>query len=329
VVVIYPDSHQFTLNDNLSVLSSSKLTFYIDFPYTGNYSVLLVDGVNNRALASTSFEISTLPTILGGYLFGQGIGFLFGALGPIITIFLERISKMHDERTRVLESKSQWMINYAKEYGQVGLRSRLMYCMFQHGSKIKTFYGGYVVDSAEPLKFNVDSAKLLTAILRWWLAYHILLRKAGGFYFDNLRAEVLAYSLSENIVKQIGDIFKDLNFQSYVELRKEHQDKNSVKVIDEDKDNFYRSTLREWLTENRPDVERFYKNLLLFRSIILLGLNTALTITYSNPAGLLTDLRALLESEPEITSHLRSIENYERTDIFDLFPQFSKWNRFS
>jgi hypothetical protein len=302
------------------MLSLPKYTFRINFPYTGNYSILLVDNVNDKSLASTTFEIKLLATILGNYLFGQGIGFLFAALGPIITIFLERVSKMHDERTKILESKSRYMIEHIKEHGNLEVRSKIICSIFQNGPNNKTFNHSY----------NVDSAKLLTNLLRYWLAYHIFLRKAGGFYFDNYRAELLAFDLSRDIRIQITDeIFYGLNFENYAELRKEHEEKDTVKTIDEDEDNIYRMALSSWLVNKREDVKRFYKNFLLFHSIINLGLNTALTVTYSSWAGIMKDLKAEVESEPEINEYLRSIQGDDSADIFDLFPQFSKWNRFS
>ncbi len=55
------------------------------------------------------------------------------------------------------------------------------------------------------------------------------------------------YSLSKNIIMQITDeILQGLNFENYVELRKEHDERHTIKAIDKDDDNIYRIALSYW-----------------------------------------------------------------------------------
>jgi hypothetical protein len=46
---------------------------------------------------------------------------------------------------------------------------------------------------------------------------------------------------------QITDeILQGLNFENYVELRKEHDERHTIKAIDKDDDNIYRIALSYW-----------------------------------------------------------------------------------
>ena len=132
------------------------------------------------------------------YIFGQGLGFLIGIVGPLITILLDRAVKRHDENTARLQNKSDWMGSNLKYYSNSASSAEKIYKYFRD----------------LPQKYsNFNRIKVLVKhLLDFWINYEKMSENIGYFYFEDNRQEILVSELGKHILTTIMIMFREGDF---------------------------------------------------------------------------------------------------------------------
>lgn len=275
--VLEPDAKSVILYEtkNISQTVLKNVSLSSSFTKEGNYSLILTNNSINKSIMSTEFMVKPWYIVFLKYIFGQGLGFLIGIVGPLITILLDRAVKRHDENTARLQNKSDWMGSNLKYYSNSASSAEKIYKYFRD----------------LPKKYsNFNRIKdLVKYLLEFWINYEKMAENIGYFYFEDNRQEILVSELGKHILTTIMSMFRGGDFNKLLELYK------ISGFINTSDDNM--SGIGEWLMDNKQGINNFnelpkdksnkirefYLDTLLYCWLLKTAITNAMLVTYENP----------------------------------------------
>jgi len=307
----------------------NKNKFNLSLDKDGNYTLLLADNLNSKSILRSSFTVESQYITILKFLFGRGLGFFIGVIGPLITILLERGIKIRDNNIQKLEQKSNWLISNGKYYMNV----------VASGLEIITFF--------EKQKINAPTISVLSILLiKFYISYLNMKENIGFYYFEGKTEEYFIRKLGEKVVDTIkNQIFSPLNFEdASTKFKKD----NLIDNID-----FYNKSIFNWLTLENNSVLRydsdksksyidldkikhpvldFYYDIMLYSNLLHFSIIKGVSISYKNPKKEKVDQYKLLKKHE---SKLQERINQLNTEIcqdsqyyknkYDFFSQFKPW----
>jgi hypothetical protein len=245
----------------------------------GNYSVLLVSYQNNKTLVSSYFEVVLLPPYLysfGGFAFGSALPLTVALIVSIISTVYQLFATRNSDRNRLLQDKSQWMIDNGKYYIEL-VRCALKICRcFEEEYNLETF----------------DKKNLFYEIVNFYHEYIMKFKEnVGMLYFDDVHSEFFI----TNVLAGIFDMYKEimngdhrrfLQFTNWIDQPDVLKDNSEFQKYIDSLHRYLTTTDGAPLVKGAKRADRFYKYHLIFWIVLYKSTNETFVITYSRKRAL-------------------------------------------
>lgn len=308
-----------------SITELSTLVFPRDFSpgdsrQIGHYAIMFVPNNSRNDTLRLDFSVVSSPplTAMYNFVFGNGLIAMFGLVGSVAAYLYQLASARKSESERIASEKTKWITENMRNYIMLTDEDADIFKKLE--KKVNEKKALKKINEA-PTFSDDEATSILYGMILYCRDYDAFIKEPGVYYFDDYTLEYFLSKLGITIFATFKAAINDED-----EELLEFKDKRLSKIKHDATFIKYRGNLKSWLAID-GNARKLYLNHLMHNHVLLLGINKALLITYSDKKKLKQDLEKMVEKyRDDLNSGIKSFckDEFNDESYYTLFNKADK-----